>query len=106
MNPRELVDHIRSGPVDLVLDEPLRFRRRTRSNPYDFSDFIQALQASEMIQSVKLVPKWGFGITEDKLILLIKTVGRIKDIRHLEFHCRPGSHDFRCAEQRSFTFRD
>jgi hypothetical protein len=28
MNPRELVDHIRSGPAKFVLyDEPLRFRR-------------------------------------------------------------------------------
>jgi hypothetical protein len=38
MNPRELVDHIRSGPTELVLREPLRFRRRTRSNPCDFND--------------------------------------------------------------------
>jgi hypothetical protein len=31
MNSRELVDHFRSGPAELVLDDPLRFRRRTRS---------------------------------------------------------------------------
>jgi hypothetical protein len=49
MNPRELVDHIRNGPAKLVLDEPLRFRRRTRSNPCDFNEFIQALQSSETI---------------------------------------------------------
>jgi hypothetical protein len=28
MNPRELVDHIRSGPAKLMLNDPLRFRRR------------------------------------------------------------------------------
>jgi hypothetical protein len=31
MNPRELVDHIRNGPSELELDEPLRFRRRAIS---------------------------------------------------------------------------
>jgi hypothetical protein len=30
MHPRELVDHILSGPKELLLDFPLRFRRRTR----------------------------------------------------------------------------
>jgi hypothetical protein len=49
MNPRELVDHIRSGPAELVLDKPLRFRRRTRSNPCDFNEFLQALHSSETI---------------------------------------------------------
>jgi hypothetical protein len=47
MNPRELVDHIRSGPTKLVLGKPLRFRRRTRSNPCDFNEFLQALRSSE-----------------------------------------------------------
>jgi hypothetical protein len=50
MNPRELVDHIRSGPAELVLSKPLRFRRRTRSNPCDFSEFLQALQSTETIR--------------------------------------------------------
>jgi hypothetical protein len=50
MNPRELVDHIRSGPAELTLDTPLpRFRRRTRSNPYDFNEFLEALQSNKMI---------------------------------------------------------
>jgi hypothetical protein len=43
-NPaRELVDHIRSGPAELVLHAPLHFRLRTRSNPYDFNEFLRAL---------------------------------------------------------------
>jgi hypothetical protein len=54
MNPRELVEHIRSGPVKLTLDTPLpRFRRRTRSNPCDFNEFLEALKSSKKIQSVK-----------------------------------------------------
>jgi hypothetical protein len=53
MNPRELVDHIRSGPAELELKEPLRFRRQTRSNPCDFSEFLQALQCSEAIRTVE-----------------------------------------------------
>jgi hypothetical protein len=38
MNARELVDHIRSGQAELDLQEPLRFRSRTRSNPCDIND--------------------------------------------------------------------
>jgi hypothetical protein len=51
MNARELVDHLRSsGPAELILYEPLpRFRRRTRSNPRDFNEFLEALQSSETI---------------------------------------------------------
>jgi hypothetical protein len=49
MNPRELVDHILSGPAKLMLDEPLRFRRRTRSNPCDFNEFLEALRSVETI---------------------------------------------------------
>jgi hypothetical protein len=52
MNPRELVDHIRSGPANVVLNKPLRFRRRTRSNPCDLNEFLQALQSSETIRAV------------------------------------------------------
>jgi hypothetical protein len=54
MNSRELVDRVRSGPTELVLDEPLRFRRRTcfngRFNPCDFDELLQALQSSKTIR--------------------------------------------------------
>jgi hypothetical protein len=66
MNPRELVDHIRSGPAAVYLDEPLRFRRRTRSNPCDFNEFLQALQSSETIQWVYSDSQLELGITEDE----------------------------------------
>ena len=81
MNARELVDHIRSGPAKLVLDKPLpRFRRRTRSNPCDFNEFLQALQSSETIRSVDCKPHRTLNTSEDEWVLLLKTLGNIKDI--------------------------
>jgi hypothetical protein len=94
MNPRELVDHIRSGPTELVLDEPLRFRRRTRSNPCDFNEFLQALQSSETIRDVQCGSQLKLGIAEDEWVLLVKTVGNIKGIQDLKCVCKPGSRDF------------
>jgi hypothetical protein len=95
MNPRELVDHIRSGPSLLALDEPLRFRRRTRSNPCDFNEFLQALQSSETIRQVRCSSQQTLGITEDEWVLLVRTIGRIRDIHNLWFCCRFGSRVFR-----------
>ena len=69
MNAHELVDLIRSGPAQLMLDEPLRFRRRTRSNPCDFNEFLQALQSSETIQRVKCESHTELGISEDQWVL-------------------------------------
>jgi hypothetical protein len=95
MNPRELVDHIRSGPAKLVLDEPLpRFRRRTRSNPCDFNEFLQALQTSETIREVRCASHRELDITEDEWVLLIKTLGNIKGIVNLALRCAAGSRDF------------
>jgi hypothetical protein len=94
MNPRELVDHIRSGPAKLALDEPLRFRRRTRSNPCDFNEFLQALQSSETIRTVECESQQKLGISEEEWVLLVKTLGSIKGIRSLILHCRHGSRDF------------
>jgi hypothetical protein len=94
MNARELVDHIRSGPVELVLDEPLRFRRRTRSNPCDFNEFLQALRSSETIRIMECGSQLELGIVEDEWVLLVKTIGSIRDIQHFEFRCTHGSCDF------------
>jgi hypothetical protein len=95
MNPRELVVHIRSGPDTLVLAEPLRFRRRTRSNPCDFKEFIQALQSSETIREVRCASQQTLCITEDEWVLLIQTIGRIRDIDNIRFWCQAGSRSFR-----------
>jgi hypothetical protein len=92
MNPRELVDHIRSGPAKLVLDKPLRFRRRTRSNRCDFSEFLQALQSSETIRTVRCRSHQEMGISEDEWVLLVKTLGRITDIQQLDFNCSGSRH--------------
>jgi hypothetical protein len=73
-NPRELVDHIRSGPV--VLNK-LRFRRRTRSNPCDFNELKHAVQRDD--SRAKCKSHQELGITEDEWILLIKILG-IKSI--------------------------
>jgi hypothetical protein len=94
MNPRELVDHIRSGPAALMFDKPLRFRRRTRSNPCDFNEFLQVLQSSETIRTVECWPQLRLGISEDEWVLLVQTLGRIKDIQTLQFYCTHGSRDF------------
>jgi hypothetical protein len=94
MNPRELVDHIHSGPAKLMIDKPLCFRRRTPSNPCDFNEFLQALQSSETIRDVTCFSQVQLGITEDQWVLLVTTIGHIKDIQFLEFFCQPGSRDF------------
>jgi hypothetical protein len=94
MNPRELVDHIRIGPWALMLDEPLRFRRRTRSNPCDFNEFLQALRSSETIRTIRCESQQMLDIAEDQWALLVKTLGSIKGIQYLELYCTQGSRDF------------
>jgi hypothetical protein len=94
MNPRELADHIRSGPAELVLLGPLRFRRRTRSNPCDFNEFLQALQSSKTIRTVKCRSQLLLSISEDEWVLLGKTLGSVKGIEDLSVRCTQGSRDF------------
>jgi hypothetical protein len=94
MNPRELVDHIRSGPAALQLREPLRFRRRTRSNPCDFNEFLQALQSSETIRTVECWSQQHLGISEDEWVILVQTLAIIRDIQNLTLHCTLGSRNF------------
>jgi hypothetical protein len=95
MNARELVDHIHSGPAELVLNKALpRFRPRTRSNPCDFNEFLQALQSSETIRTVICSSQLRLSITEDEWVILVKTLGRIKGIEHLRLYCRAGSRYF------------
>jgi hypothetical protein len=86
MNVRELVDHIRSGPGTLLLHVPLRLR--------DFDVLLQALQSSETIRTVTCRSHLDLGISEDEWFLLVKTLGRIRDIRRLEFCCERGSRYF------------
>jgi hypothetical protein len=94
MNPREFVDYIRSGPAKLMLDEPLRFRCRTRSNPCDCNEFLEALRSSETIRTIRCESHLDLGISEDEWTLLLKTLGSIKGIQNLELYCTHGSRDF------------
>jgi hypothetical protein len=94
MTPRELVDHIRSGPSKLLLDRPLRFRLRNSSNPCDFNEFLQALQSSETIRTVNCKAQLQLGISEDEWILLVRTLGRIRNIENLILYCKSGSPNF------------
>jgi hypothetical protein len=87
MNTRELMDHIRSGPAELELDEPLRFRRRTRSSPCDFNDFLEALEANETIRSVECASREELDISEDQWFRLVKSLGSIKGIEELKLQC-------------------
>jgi hypothetical protein len=84
MNTRELMDYIRSGPRELELDEPLRFRRRTRSSPCDFNEFLEALKAYETIRSVECASRDQLCISEDKWVLLVNALGSIKGIEDLK----------------------
>jgi hypothetical protein len=86
---RELTDHIRSGPSELILNMPLRFHRRS-----DFNDFLQALQTSETIPHVRCASHLQLDIAEDDWVLLVETLGIIRDIENLEFHIEFGSRDF------------
>jgi hypothetical protein len=94
MNPRELVDHIHSGPTEIVLDRPLRFHRRTRSNPCDFNEFLQALQSNETIRTAECGVHLLLGVSEDEWILLVKKLGSIKGIEHLSLESFSGSIGF------------
>jgi hypothetical protein len=121
MNLHELVNLIRSGPAELELSKPLltklaiarvdhsidrgvvravlfRFRRRTcfsgRCNPCGFSVFLQALQSSETIRDVSCFSQLQLDITEYEWVLLVKTLGSIRDIRILKFYCTHGSRYF------------
>jgi hypothetical protein len=82
MNPHELVDHIRSGPTEIVYEEPLRFRRLTHSKPCDFNEFLQALQSSETIRDVSCYSHRKLITSEDEWLLLVKTLGNINYQRH------------------------
>jgi hypothetical protein len=96
MNPRELVESIRRGPEELMLFEPFpRFRRRTRSNPCDFNEFLQALQSCETLRYVECFSQLDLGIAEDEWVLLVKTLGSIKGIQNLSLDCAQSSRNFR-----------
>jgi hypothetical protein len=95
MHSHELVDHVRSGPAELVLERTIRLRRPTRRrNSCGFNEFLQALQSSETIRDVNCGSQLRLGISEDDWVLLVQTLGRITGIHTLRLHCSSGSRDF------------
>jgi len=63
MDAVELVERIRSdGPKELELKQLVRFRRRTRSNPCGFDEFLEALRKNGTIESVFCTPIPGFQV--------------------------------------------
>jgi hypothetical protein len=94
MNSFELLDHIRSGPAKLVLKRLPRFPER--STPLcDFNELLQALQSSETIRNVTCKSQPELVITEAEWVLLVNTIGRIRNIQNLTFSCSAGFRDFR-----------
>jgi hypothetical protein len=94
MDVCDLVDRIRSDPAELVLEEPLRFRCRARSNPCDFNELLQALESSETIQTVNCESQLRLGISEDEWVILVDTLGSMRGIKNLRLSCRVGSRNF------------
>jgi hypothetical protein len=78
---------------DSTLHASLHFRRRTRSNPCDFIEFLKALQSSETVRDGICCSQLHLGIVEDEWVLLVKTIGSIKYIQNLILRCRTGYRD-------------
>jgi len=95
MTPQELIDHIQSGPWKLNLNFPLRFRRRTRSNPWcSFDDLLQALRLNKTIREVVCYSHGTLCITETDWIRLMEAFGSIRGLKKIGVAWRNGSHDF------------
>jgi hypothetical protein len=86
--------HIESGPENITFNYPLRFRRRTRSNPYSFDDFLQALRSSRTIRSVECHNHEGLGITESEWCRLVQTFSSIRGLTELVVAWQHGSLHF------------
>jgi hypothetical protein len=95
MTSLELLDQIRSGPAELVLDKPLRFAPPSFFNTLcTFKKLLRALQSSKTIRTVTCKSQLHLRITEAEWVLLVKTIARIKNIQILRFVCKAGSRDF------------
>jgi hypothetical protein len=86
------VDHIRSGPAELMLSEPLRLNHPTGSNPYN--EFLRLLQSIETIRPVTCKAHMELESGFDEWVLLVQTIGRIKRIGDLDLYCDTDSQDF------------
>jgi hypothetical protein len=87
MQPQMLLDYIRGNPDELKLFETIRFRRRTRSNPCDFNDILQALKANSSIQTIICSRFFVSGISSAEWFRFVQTLGRIVSLEELYFVC-------------------
>jgi hypothetical protein len=83
MNPRELVDHIRNGPAELVLDEPL-VSAVERSNPCDFNEFCKHCSLVETPE-LRCVVAPVIGYHRRRVGLLVQALGSIKVLKLYRF---------------------
>jgi hypothetical protein len=88
MNRRELVDQILNRDLAAC------------SIPYEFNDITRVLQSrllqsSVTIRTVNCRSHREYGISEDKWVLLVQTLGCITGIQNLRFSVNNASHNFR-----------
>lgn len=85
MKAVDLVKKVQDNPQTLVLHDIVRFRRRTRENPVDFYDFVQALTASRSIQHVIMHGNLSFGFPESEWMETLQAIGRMQCLQKLSF---------------------
>jgi hypothetical protein len=94
----DFIDHVRSGPTHLELDDKLYF-----SQPHYFNEFILVLQSNETIRDIQCGSPLQLGISEDQWVLIIKTFGSIKGIESLRLTAladgSPEFHPFRAVAE-------
>lgn len=69
----------------LRLDAIVRFRRRTRSNPVSFQDFLQSLRDTKGIRTVFCYPSMFLGIRQDEWHQIVCTFGQLENLSSLNF---------------------
>jgi len=95
MTPKELLEHIQSGPDEIELDFALCFRPRSRSNEYDdFNDLLQALRSNQTIRVVECHSHKSLGITESEWCRLLLAFASILCLKNLVVAWENGSLDF------------
>ena len=88
MTPNELLQEVSGDSEELDLYEPVRFRRRTRSNPQcSFNEFLHALKTNETIERIHCHTVFIESISADEWIRLIQVMRSLKRLEALCFHC-------------------
>jgi hypothetical protein len=85
------VDPYRSGPFDFSAQRTASFfRRRTRSNPCDFSQsFFALLQSSQTVEPYRVRVTPGVGMQRTEWVLLIEQQREDQGIQTLALYAQP-----------------